>query len=70
MGPYGENQDPGGSSSGSAVAVTLGLVTAAIGVEVCFNPYLSYLSRAKQIIVNDRLLGASLHLLEVQELLD
>jgi amidase len=34
VGPYVDNQDPQGSSCGSAVAVRLGLCTAAIGTEV------------------------------------
>lgn len=37
LAPYHENQDPSGSSSGSAVATTLGLCSAALGTEVCFE---------------------------------
>lgn len=35
LAPYREDQDPSGSSSGSAVAVCLGLSAAALGTEVC-----------------------------------
>lgn len=35
LAPYHENQDPSGSSSGSAVAACLGLAAAALGTEVC-----------------------------------
>lgn len=34
LGPYHEEQDPSGSSSGSAVAASLGLCAAALGTEV------------------------------------
>jgi amidase len=35
-GIYCDSQDPGGSSAGSAVAVALGLASAALGTEVIF----------------------------------
>ena len=36
IGPYAEDQDPGGSSSGSGVASALGLAVASFGTDVSF----------------------------------
>ena len=36
-GAYYPNQNPRGSSSGSGVAVSIGLAAAALGTEVCFR---------------------------------
>jgi amidase len=44
LGAYCENQDPFGSSSGSGVAVSVGLVMGALGTEVRWKACFHYVS--------------------------
>ena len=43
LGAFHESQDPQGSSSGSAVAMSLNLASGAIGAEVTFSTYVKLL---------------------------